>query len=255
MEERKKTYGLGGKVCAVTGAAGAIGEAIASLLFAQGARVGLIDVNEAAGRDLVGRLDPAGDSTLFLRADVTSEDEIDAAVKRILAKFSRLDVLVNCAGILKHEPIDEMSLANFESVVRVNLTGTFVACRAAVPIMKRQGGGKIVNIASLGGRTGRPGVGVNYAASKAGVIGLSQTLAKELGPHGIYVNAVAPGPILTELTKKVPPDVFERWNAGKAVTKNGAPVDVAEAVLFLASDLSNWITGVTLDVNGGILIR
>ncbi len=118
--------------------------------------------------------------------------------------------------------------------------------------MKKRGKGKIVNIASLGGRTGRPGVGVNYAASKAGVIGMTQTLARELGPAGIYANAIAPGPILTDLTKQVPPETFAKWNAGRAVTKDGLPEDVADAVIFLASDRSDWITGVTLDINGGI---
>jgi 3-oxoacyl-[acyl-carrier protein] reductase len=121
--------------------------------------------------------------------------------------------------------------------------------------MKKQGSGKIVNLASLGGRTGRPGVGVNYAASKAGVVGLTQTLARELGPANIYVNAIAPGPILTELTRQVGPEVFASWNAGRVVNKDGRPEDVAEAVLFLASARSDWITGVTLDINGGLLIR
>ena len=163
-------------------------------------------------------------------------------------------MLVNCAGILKHGPIEQMSLEAFESVLKVNLTGTFLCCRAVVPVMKKQGKGKIVNMASLGGRTGRPGVGVNYAASKAGVIALTQTLAREAGPAGIYVNAIAPGPILTELTKQVGPEVFAKWNVGRAVSKDGLPEDVADAVLFLASDQSDWITGVTLDVNGGIYI-
>jgi 3-oxoacyl-[acyl-carrier protein] reductase len=121
--------------------------------------------------------------------------------------------------------------------------------------MKKRGKGKIVNIASLSGRTGRPGVGVNYAASKAGVIGLTQTLAREQGPNRIYVNSLCPGPILTELTKQVPSEVFATWNIGRAVEKDGKPEDVAEAVLFLASDRSDWITGATLDINGGILIR
>jgi 3-oxoacyl-[acyl-carrier protein] reductase len=148
-----------------------------------------------------------------------------------------------------------MRLEDFESVVRVNLTGTFLVCRAVIPHMKEQGRGKIVNIASLGGRTGRPGVGVNYAASKAGVIGLTQTLAREAGPAGVYANAIAPGPILTDLTRQEGPEVFATWNAGRAVGKNGSPEDVAEAALFLASRRSDWITGVTLDINGGILIR
>jgi len=163
-------------------------------------------------------------------------------------------VLVTCAGIIKHGPIDKMSLEAFDSVLRVNLTGTFLACRAVVPVMKKQGRGKIVNMSSIAGRTARPGVGVNYAAAKAGIIGLTRTLARELGPSGIYVNALAPGPILTELTKQVGPEVFATWNAGRVVNKDGLPEDVAQAVLFLASDRSDWITGMTLDINGGLLI-
>ena len=106
----------------------------------------------------------------------------------------------------------------------------------------------------LAGRTGRPGVGVNYAAAKAGIVGLTQTLAHEAGPAGVYVNAIAPGPILTKLTQQVGPKVFAQWNVGRAVSKDGLPEDVAEAVLFLASAKSDWITGVTLDINGGIFI-
>jgi 3-oxoacyl-[acyl-carrier protein] reductase len=199
-------------------------------------------------------LDATGKRAIGLELDVTSEAGVQAAVDAVVAAFGRIDVLANCAGILKHGPIEQMSLEAFESVIRVNLTGTFLMCRAVVPVMKRQGRGKIVNMASLGGRTGRPGVGVNYAASKAGVIGLTQTLAREAGPAGIWVNAVAPGPVLTELTKQVGPEVFAKWNVGRAVNKDGLPEDVADAFLILASDRSDWITGVTLDINGGIYI-
>jgi len=120
--------------------------------------------------------------------------------------------------------------------------------------MKKQKFGKIVNIASLGGRTGRPGVGVNYAASKGGVIGLTKLLAKELGPSNIYVNAICPGPILTDQTKQYPREVFDTWNAGRAVPKDGLPEDIGDAVVFLASRRSDWVTGISLDVNGGIFI-
>ena len=158
-------------------------------------------------------------------------------------------------SILGNLPIDQLSVAEFEKVIKVNLTGTFIACKSVIPVMKKQGEGKIINIASLGGRTGRPGVGVNYAASKAGVIGLTQTLARELGSHGIYANAIAPGPIMTEMTLQAPKAAFEKWRAGRAVDKDGEPRDVADAALFLASHMSDWVTGITLDVNGGILIR
>jgi NAD(P)-dependent dehydrogenase (short-subunit alcohol dehydrogenase family) len=243
------------KVCLITGAARGLGEAIARRFRDAGAALMLCDLNGEAAAKLAGSLDPSGRGVLAQRVDVTAEGEVQAAVARAVEHFGRIDVLVNCAGIIKHGPIEQMSLEDFESVLRVNLTGTFLFCRAVVPVMKKQGRGKIVNIASLGGRTGRPGVGVNYAASKAGVIGLSQTLARDAGPAGIYVNAIAPGPILTELTRQVAPEVFARWNAGRAVNKDGLPEDVAAAALFLASDQSDWITGATLDINGGILIR
>lgn len=242
------------KVCMITGAARGLGEAITRKLHEAGCRLALCDLNGEAVEKLASSLDGSGRGVLGQRVDVTSEDEVQAAVDAAVERFGRIDVLVNCAGILKHSPIEQMSLEAFESVVRVNLTGTFLCCRAVVPVMKKQGRGKIVNMASLGGRTGRPGVGVNYAASKAGIIALTQTLAREAGPAGIYVNAIAPGPILTELTKQVGPEVFAKWNVGRAVSKDGLPEDVAEAVLFLASDQSDWITGVTLDINGGIYI-
>jgi 3-oxoacyl-[acyl-carrier protein] reductase len=239
----------------ITGAARGIGEAIARRFHAAGYRLALCDVNGEAVEKFAGSLDASRTRALGLKVDVTSEADVQAAVDKAVAQFGRIDVLVNCAGILKHLPIEKMSLQDFESVIRVNLTGTFLCCRAVVPVMKKQGKGKIVNMASLAGRTGRPGVGVNYAASKAGVIALTQTLAREAGPGGVYVNCIAPGPVLTELTKQVGPEVFKTWNVGRAVNKDGLPEDVAESVMFLASDQSDWITGVTLDINGGILIR
>jgi 3-oxoacyl-[acyl-carrier protein] reductase len=148
-----------------------------------------------------------------------------------------------------------MTVEMFESVMKVNVTGTFICCRAITPVMKKQGGGKIVNMSSLAGRTGRPGVAVNYAAAKAAIVGLTQTLARELGPSRIYVNALAPGPILTEQTKQYVPEPFTSWNVGRAIPKDGLPGDVADAALYFASRRSDWVTGVTLDVNGGILIR
>jgi 3-oxoacyl-[acyl-carrier protein] reductase len=187
--------------------------------------------------------------------NITNEAEVDRAVSETLERFGRIDVLVNNAGISRHRKIEEMTVEMFESVMSVNVTGTFICCRAIAPVMKRQGGGKIVNMSSLAGRTGRPGVAVNYAAAKAAIIGLTQTLARELGPFRIYVNAIAPGPILTEQTKQYVPEPFTSWNVGRAILKDGLPEDVADAALFLASSRSDWVTGVTLDVNGGILIR
>ena len=242
------------QVAVITGGARGIGAAAAEALLRQGARVALLDLNGEECQKYARALDPTGNNVAAYQADVTDEAQIQAIVGRIMERFGRIDVLVNIAGILHHVPLEEKTVDDFERVVKVNLTGAFIMCKTVVPVMKKQGRGKIVNMASLGGRTGRPGVAVDYGASKAGIIGLTQTLARELGPSGIYVNAIAPGPILTELTKQVPPEVFAKWNVGRAVNKDGLPEDVANAVLFLSSGMSDWITGITLDVNGGIFI-
>jgi 3-oxoacyl-[acyl-carrier protein] reductase len=242
------------KVAVITGGSRGIGAAIAEAFYHNGANVALLDINNKECQERALAVDASGSHVIALQADVTDETQVQKAVEQILERFEQIDILVNSAGILHHVPIEEKTVADFEKIIKVNLTGAFIMCKTIVPIMKKISRGKIVNIASLGGRTGRPGVAVDYGASKAGIIGLTQTLAREAGPAGIYVNAIAPGPILTELTKQVPKEVFATWNVGRAVNKDGLPEDVANAALFLASEMSDWITGVTLDVNGGIFI-
>ncbi len=246
---------LNGKVAVVTGAGKGLGKGIAKKLYKNGASVALWDIDYDLVKDTAKEIDPSEEKTLPVKADVTNQEMIKEAVDKTVEKFNKIEILVNNAGISNHKPLEEMTLENFQKVIEVNLTGTFLCCKAVVRIMKEQEYGKIVNIASLGGRTGRPGVGVNYAASKAGVIGLTQNLARELGEDNIYVNSICPGPILTEQTKQYSKEVFASWNKGRAIPKDGLPEDVADSVLFLASDKSNWVTGVTLDVNGGILIK
>jgi NAD(P)-dependent dehydrogenase (short-subunit alcohol dehydrogenase family) len=242
-------------VAVVTGAGNGIGAAIAEKLFAEGAYVSLWDVSFESVQMLARRLDPTGDRTAAFKVDVTVEKEVLDGVQQTLDKFARIDVLVNNAGISRHKPIEEMSVELFQQVLSVNLTGPFICCKAVVPVMKKQNRGKIVNIASLGGRTGRPGVGANYAASKAGLIGMTKSLARELGGSNICVNAICPGPILTEQTRQYSAEVFASWNVGRAVPKDGMPSDVADAVIFLSSRRSDWVTGISLDVNGGIYIN
>jgi 3-oxoacyl-[acyl-carrier protein] reductase len=242
------------KVAVITGAGRGIGAATAEAFYRANAGVAILDFNGQECENRARVIDSSGNNILALQADVTDETQVRKAVDRILERFQRLDILVNNAGIMHQVPIEQKTVDDFEKIVKVNLTGAFIMCKVVVPIMKKQGRGKIVNIASLGGRTGRPGVAVDYGASKAGLIGLTQTLAREAGPAGIYVNAIAPGPILTELTKQVPKEVFATWNVGRAVNKDGLPEDVANAAMFLASEMADWITGVTLDVNGGIFI-
>ncbi len=242
------------RVMIITGAGLGIGKAIAEKVYAEGALVALWDMNFESVEKLSAELDSSGRRTVAVKVNTTNEPEVRAAVTKTVEKFGRIDVLVNNAGISRHALLEEMSLELFEQVISVNLTGPFLCCKAVAPVMKKQKFGKIVNIASLGARTGRPGVGVNYAASKAGLLGITKVLAKELGPDNIYVNAICPGPILTDQTKQYSPEVFATWNAGRAVPKDGLPEDVGDAVIFLASKRSDWVTGITLDVNGGIFI-
>jgi len=241
---------LKGLTAIVTGAGKGIGKTIAERFAEEGARVAMWDFDMtcfAGASSLPDRL--------IQQVNVRNEDESVAAVENVIREFGSIDILVNNAGISRHKPIEEMTLDLWNEVIDTNLKGVFLCCKAVIPIMKKQKRGKIINIASLGARTGRPGVGINYAASKAGVIAITQTLAREVGPAGIYVNAIAPGPILTEQTKQYPPEVFATWNAGRAIPKDGLPEDVAEGAIFLASKRSDWITGITLDLNGGIFIH
>ncbi len=240
---------LKGLVAIVTGAGKGIGKTIADKFTEEGARIALWDFDMTCFAGVSSSPD-----RLIQQVNVKNEEESIAAVEKVVKEFGRIDVLVNNAGISRHKPIEEMTLDLWNEVIDTNLKGVFLCCKAVIPVMKKQKRGKIVNIASLGARTGRPGVGINYAASKAGVIAITQTLAKEVGPSGIYVNAIAPGPILTEQTKQYPPEVFATWNVGRAIPKDGLPEDVADGAIFLASKRSDWITGITLDLNGGIFI-
>jgi NAD(P)-dependent dehydrogenase (short-subunit alcohol dehydrogenase family) len=242
-------------VAIVTGAGKGLGQGIAEEFFKEGALLALFDIQYGLIDDLAKTLDSSGERVLAIKADVTDEIMIKNAMEQVFDKFGKIDILVNNAGISLHKPIKEMSLEDFNKVININLNGTFICSKSVISYMEKQKRGKIVNIASLAGRTGRPGVGVNYAASKAGVIGLTQTLARELGPSGIYVNSICPGPILTEQTRQYPAEVFASWNAGRAIQKDGLPEDIAQLAVFLSSDKSDWITGIALDINGGILIR
>jgi len=242
-------------VAIITGAGKGLGKSIAEEFYKEGALLALFDIQYDLVDNLAKKLDSSGERVMAINADVTDEMIIKDSMLKVFSKFGKIDILVNNAGISLHKPIKEMSVEDFNKVININLNGTFICSKSVISYMEKQKRGKIINIASLAGRTGRPGVGVNYAASKAGVIGLTQTLARELGPSGIYVNSICPGPILTEQTRQYPAEVFASWNAGRAIQKDGLPEDIAQLAVFLSSDKSDWITGIALDINGGILIR
>jgi NAD(P)-dependent dehydrogenase (short-subunit alcohol dehydrogenase family) len=241
---------LQNKIAVIVGGASELATATGKRFLAEGAKLVLIHHNQSS----LDRVLPAygAEKVETGIADVRDLLSLQAACAAVVMQYGRIDVLVNCAGITNHKPIDEMSLEDWQEVIDVNLTGTFNACKAVTPIMKDQYAGKIINVGSLGGRTGRPGVGVNYAASKAGMVGLTQTLARELAPWGVTANVVAPGPLRGRMFGNMPQASKEQLTAGIPLGRVGEMDEVAGAILFFASDDATWITGEVMDVNGGV---
>lgn len=240
------------KLAIVTGGAGGIGQAVAARLARDKQTIVLLDVNESAGREAAVALQQSGANTSFLCVDLTRETEVQKAFAKIRGDYTRVDVLVNVAGgSLYRHPLDEFPLDHWQAVIECNLTSTFLCCRAAVPMMKHQKCGAIVNISSdiaFSGDAGRSA----YAAAKAGILGLTRSLALELAPVGVRVNAVAPGRIATPRVRATYTDA--QWEAAAQripLGRAGMPEDVAEAVAYLASDAAKHVTGQTIHVNGG----
>jgi 3-oxoacyl-[acyl-carrier protein] reductase len=238
----------GGKTALVTGAARGIGLAIATRLAADGLRVAMLDQDRAA---LEAAAPGLGAGALALAADVTRAAEVDAAIARIEREWGRLDVLVNNAGVTGRSfPIWELTDEDWQRVIDVDLTSVFLCCRAAVKVMLRQGGGRIVNIASIAGKEGNPTL-VPYSTAKAGVIGLTKALAKEVATRGILVNAVAPAVIGTELLKQMETSTVELLISKIPMGRVGTPEEVAALVAWLASDQCTFSTGAVYDLSGG----
>jgi NAD(P)-dependent dehydrogenase (short-subunit alcohol dehydrogenase family) len=245
-----------GKVCVLTGAASphGIGRATAHMLASHGAHIVVIDitenVSEAAAQIAA---DHPGTSTLGVRCNIASRVACVEAAAEVARTFDRVDALIHCAGIIRGGRYDEIGETDFEDVISINLTGAFNVIRAFAPTMAAQGSGSIVNVASVAAQRGGGLVGVSHnAASKGGVLSLTKSLARELGPAGVRVNAVCPSLITTDfVTSTVPNDRIRDLTSAIPLGRAGRPDEVASACMFLASDLSSYITGATLDVNGG----
>jgi 3-oxoacyl-[acyl-carrier protein] reductase len=238
-------------VVIVTGAGRGIGTAIARRFAAEGARVVVADLDEASARRLADELCASGGEALAVAVDVAESQQIQRLIDTTLGRFGRLDVLVNNAGIGLNRPFLETSLEEWELQLRVNLTGTFLCGQAAARAMTRQGGGRIVNVASISGQRGGQGRAA-YGAAKAGVILLTKVMAVELSPLGIRVNAVAPGPVDTDQSRAThTPSTRQAYYDRIPARRYGEREEVAAAVLFLASPDSSFVSGHVLNVDGG----
>ena len=241
------------RVALVTGAGRGLGRAIAVALSGCGAAVACVDVDEASLAETVGAIRAAGGQSEPWTCDVTDAARVGQVVDEVVARWGRLDVLVNNAGITRDNLILRMKDEQWDAVLNINLRGTFLFTRAAARAVMKAPHGRIINIASVSGMMGNPGQ-ANYSASKAGVIGLTRTVARELAGRGVTVNAVAPGFIATEMTAKLGPEVLEQIRKQIPLGRLGEPHDVADAVLFLASDAADFITGHVLTVDGGLTV-
>ena len=244
---------LQGRIALVTGGAQGIGRAIAEELAAAGATILLADVNEAKLAETVGELKAQGTDASAFTVNVASQESIEAGAKAILGKFGKVEIIVNNAGITRDNLMLRMKPADWNLVIGINLTGAFLLTQALLSPMLKNRWGRIVNIASVVGRTGQAGQ-VNYAASKAGLIGLTRSLAREVASRGITVNAVAPGYIETAMTAVLDEKVRAAMMAEIPLGRAGTDVEIAQSVAFLASDAAGYITGQVLDVNGGMFM-
>jgi len=242
---------LVGQSVLVTGAGRGIGAAIARELAREGSDVALVDLGafDEAER-LAAELRALGRQAVALRADVSDFAAAERAVAAAVRELGRLDSLVCNAGIARDRVSWKMTEAEWDQVIDVNLKGCFAFCRAAAPVFRAQRHGRIVTVASINGLRGKFGQ-ANYAASKAGVVGLTKTLARELGPSGVNVNCVAPGIVRTDMTASLSPDVLEKAVAESALGRMGEPEDVASVVAFLLSDRARYVTGEVIKVDGG----
>ena len=240
--------GLGGQTAIVTGAATGIGEAIARRLASDGAAVAVVDIDGAGARCVAESL---GEGSFAVEGDVTRTESVRGVVRQVIDKTGRIDILVNNAGIAgKAAPVWEQTDEDWLRVLAINLTGVFLFCREVVPHMRERGYGRIVNIASIAGKEGNPRMAA-YSASKAGVIGLTKSLGKELAPDGICVNAVAPAVVQTRILDQLTPEQVAYMTEKIPMKRTGRPEEIAAVVAFLAGPECSFVTGQCYDASGG----
>ncbi|MEM0996082.1 MAG: 3-oxoacyl-[acyl-carrier-protein] reductase [Bacteroidota bacterium] len=245
---------LEGKATLVTGASRGIGKEIALEFARQGAKVAFTDLHSNENtQQLETELRDLGAEVLMVEADASSLEATQTVIETVQKAFGAIDVIVNNAGITMDTLLLRMTEDQFNKVVQVNLNSVFNSTKAALRTMLKQRRGSIINISSVVGLTGNAGQ-ANYAASKAGMIGFSKSIAKEVGSRGIRINCIAPGFIATEMTASLPEDDLKRWLEGIPLKRAGTPADVAQACVFLASDLSTYVTGQVLNVDGGMVM-
>ena len=240
---------LAGRTAIVTGGAQGLGYAIAEVFIAEGARVVVGDLDVDRTRAAAGALG-GDDVARAVRCDVTSASEVDALVAEAVEHFGRLDIMVNNAGITRDATLRKMTEEQFDEVIAVHLKGTWNGTRAAAAVMREQGSGAIINMSSISGKVGLIGQ-TNYSAAKAGIVGLTKAAAKELAHLGVRVNAIQPGLIRSAMTEAMPQRIWDAKLAEVPMGRAGEPREVATVALFLASELSSYMTGTVLEVTGG----
>jgi len=240
------------KVALVTGSSRGIGCAIAIELAKSDIDIVLNnDRNPQEGTEIANEINETGQRAIYIQADVSVPDQVEKMIEKAIDEFGRIDILVNNAGITRDKMLESMDLDQWNRVIAVNLTGTFNCTKSVIKYMKKQGGGKIINISSISAEIGNIGQS-NYSASKGGVISFTKTVAKEYARYGIIVNAIAPGFIKTKILETIPEKVMQKVLSIIPLGRLGKPEEVAKLVRFLVSDDANYITGQVINVNGGL---
>ncbi len=243
-----------GRTALVTGAGRGVGEEIARLFHASGARVAVSDIDGQAARQLADRLDDSGVSAMALTLDVRSKRAFEDARDRIASAWGRTDIVVNNAGYAKRTPVQDITTEEFDDIVAINMRSVFLSCQVFADHMRSNGWGRIVNITSLAGQNGGTVASAHYAAAKAGATMLSKYFAQQLAGTGVTVNAIAPGFIETDMTETLPKEVRDKYLERIPLGCLGSAQAIADAVAYLASDQASYITGQVLGINGGMYL-